>query len=918
MSPSETRRPAPELTGPARDAVRHRGSHVQITASAGSGKTEVVSQRVADLLADGFPADSVVAFTFTERAADELKNRIAHRVADRLGTGALDRLAGLFVGTIHSFCFRLLQQRVPRYETYDVLDDNQLTAFLSREANRLQIRQLDSRRRLFASIAAFLKGVDVVENELLDPAAMPDPFGSVLRAYYEALDRYRLLTYGQQVVRAVRELEHPELARQVHARLRHLIVDEYQDVNPAQERLIRLLTGPQVELCVVGDDQQAIYQWRGSDVSSIVTFADRYAPVARFEITVNRRSRPQIIEVANQFALTIPERIDKTMAPHRPPGGGAGPEVVAWSAPTETEEAGWVANLILDLADRGVRYRDIAVLVRGRACYPRLVEQFATFGIPVQPGGRTGLFDQPEAVLLGQTFAWLGDIEWRGRYDPGRTITDADLIGGYQRVFELPDPARNRLARFLQEWKAAVPRTDRRADLMAEFYDLLDELDIRSWDLSDPLKLNRLGTLARFSALLVDYESVRRRARPDPDAPGEQLGGQDRGLWYYGNLALHIINYAQGAYEAFDGEADFVFDAVDLTTVHRAKGLEWPAVFVPSVTANRFPTTRAGKAQDWLVPRDQFNAARYEGGDGDERRLFYVALTRARDWLSVSRHGRVTKNAVAASPYYTELAHLEVKPEDITLPAIEARDDSDGDPISITYSELAAFIECGLAFRLRNLIGFQPRLAPELGYGKAVHHVLRAVAEATKASGRVPAPAEIDELLDTSFFLPAAAKPAHQQLKDAARRLVTTYTAKYEDDLHRVWETERPFELHLDGVTVTGRADVILDTEGGIPTALAIVDYKTATHDEAGDHGLQLQVYADAGRREGLDVRAAYVHDLKAASREPVPVGPAAISAAERKVAEAARRIRARDYRPNPGPRCRRCEVRTICASARR
>ena len=100
---------------------------------------------------------------------------------------------------------------------------------------------------------------------------MPDPFGSVLRAYYETLDHYRLLTYGQQVVRAVRELERPELAAEIHARLRHLIVDEYQDVNPAQERLIELLTGPQVELCVVGDDQQAIYQWRGSDVSNIVT-----------------------------------------------------------------------------------------------------------------------------------------------------------------------------------------------------------------------------------------------------------------------------------------------------------------------------------------------------------------------------------------------------------------------------------------------------------------------------------------------------------------------------------------------------------------------------------------------------------------------------------------------------------------------
>jgi hypothetical protein len=106
---------------------------------------------------------------------------------------------------------------------------------------------------------------------------------------------------------------------------------------------------------------------------------------------------------------------------------------------------------------------------------------------------------------------------------------------------------------------------------------------------------------------------------------------------------------------------------------------------------------------------------------------------------------------------------------------------------------------------------------------------------------------------------------------------------------------------------VTGRADVILDQEGGVPTALAIVDYKTATHGEIDDHALQLQMYSDAGRREGLDVRAAYVHDLKAASRNPVPVDPAALSHAEALVAEAATRIRARDYRPSPGVRCRRC-----------
>lgn len=491
-------------------------------------------------------------------------------------------------------------------------------------------------------------------------------------------------------------------------------------------------------------------------------------------------------------------------------------------------------------------------------------------------------------------------------------------MGDFQHLFELSDARRNRIARFLRQWKSAVPRTDRTADLVDELYELLDELDVRAWDFSNPLTVNRLGTLARFSSLLADYESVRRRARPDPDVQGEQVGGQDRGTWYYRNLALHIINYAQGAYEGFDGEADFELDAVDLTTVHRAKGLEWPVVFVPSMTAKRFPSSRTGETQDWLVPRERFNAARYEGSDGDERRLFYVAMTRARDWLSISCHARITKQRVGPSPYHDELAHLSVEPEQIRPPAIETGAGGDSDPVSLTYSELAAFIDCGMAFRLRDLIGFQPRLAPELGYGKAVHHVMRTVAEATRATGRVPSPPEIDAILDESFFLPTASKPAYRQLKDAARRLVTTYAQRHEADLHRVWETERPFELHLDGVTVSGRADVILDREGGVPTALAIVDYKTSTAGDALEHALQLQVYADAGRREGLDVQAAYVHDLKAATRESVTVDPEAVKRAEAIVSVAAERIRTRDYKPNPGQRCRRCEVRTICRFAQR
>ncbi len=139
-------------------------------------------------------------------------------------------------------------------------------------------------------------------------------------------------------------------------------------------------------------------------------------------------------------------------------------------------------------------------------------------------------------------------------------------------------------------------------------------------------------------------------------------------------------------------------------------------------------------------------------------------------------------------------------------------------------------------------------------------------------------------------------------MKDAARRLVATYASDHADD--------------LDGVVVAGRADVILDCEGGVPTAPAIVDYKTSTTVAAADHALQLQVYADAGRREGLDVRAGYVHDLRAGRRDTVDVDAAAVGSAELVVADAAARLRARYYVANPGPRCRRCEVRTVCRHA--
>ena len=914
----------PELEGDARSAVEHRGSHLQIIASAGSGKTEVVSQRVARLIADGEDPRSIVAFTFTERAAAELKERVALRVEGLLGASALDKLGGLYVGTIHAYCFRILQQYTPRYETYDVLDDARLTAFLVREANRIDLSSLAG-RGTYDNIARFRRGLDVVDNELLSLAELEDPFRTVLVNFRAAVEKYRLLTYGQQIRLAVDGLESdPGVRAGVFEHLRHLIVDEYQDVNPAQERLVELLATDGVELCVVGDDDQAIYQWRGSDVSNIIDFATRYPGVTTFTLQTNRRSRPGVIRAANAFTPSIAGRLEKEMEEYRPVGKHAD-AVVKWAAATELEEAGWITDMISRLHDQhGVPYRDMAILVRTSAAYPKLMEQLATFDIPVQPGGRIGLFETPEGRLLGQAVCWLTDLDWRqGRGNPGAPVALDALVDGSQTVFGLGKKSARDLRTSLEVWKTRVTGSNNPANLVREYYELLEVLGVRSWDITDAQQANRLGTLARFSALIVDYENVRRRARPDDEALGEQVGGQDRGHYYYRGLGTFILNYATGGYEGFDGEANFDVDAVDLLTIHRAKGLEWPVVFLPSLTKGRFPSRRTGQVQDWLVPRGAFAAARYEGSDDDERRLFYVGATRARDWLSVSRHVAVNTKASGSSPYFDELAAPDLDPAQVPLHVdVEPAPRPGPGHIEVTYSELASFLECGMAYRLRSRIGFQPEIAQELGYGKAVHHLLRGVAEQARA-GTIPDADEVEHLLDSDFFLALANKPAHRQMKDAARRLVSSYIDQHPDDLLRVWQTEYPFELRLDGITVSGRADVILDEEGGRLRSLALLDYKTSTGGDPSAYDLQLQVYADAGRRAGEDVSAAYVHDLKlgatgeAPPRRTVDVSDAAITAAETTVAEAGERLRAGDFTARPGKkRCARCDVRAVCSKS--
>ena len=913
----------PRLEGEARAAVEYRGGHLQIIASAGSGKTEVVSQRVAGLLADGIEPASIVAFTFTERAAAELKSRIERRIEmhPKLGKPFLDRLGPMFVGTIHAYCFDLLRQHVPKYETFDVLDDHRLTAFLTREAYAIGIPSLDG-GKLFSSIRLFLSNLEVIENELLEPEQLDDPFRGMYEHYLTTLEDNRFLTYGQIIAHAVTALRREEVFGEVHGPLRHLIVDEYQDVNPAQEALVNRLSAEPVNLCVVGDDDQSIYQWRGSNVENIRSFMTRYAPVRSFTVQRNRRSRPAIVDFANLLAEKIESRLPKTMEKHR--GSDGGTELVVWMQASPEDEARVIADAIRHAHDdQGYQFKEMAVLCRGRVSIPPLLAEFDRRKIPVQSAGRTNLFMQPEADLFGRTVAWLVGHKWRtgGTYNWEDEDVDLyDLVKRYRTVYDL-SPARVKAVwTRLEAWSDRVLDDSKPANLVRELYDLVGDLGVDEWDLDDPIQVNRLGTLARCSQVIADYEAARRRARPDHENPGEQRGSLDRGEKYYKWLAIYIQNWARGAYEDFEGEDDFEADAVDLTTIHQAKGLEWPLVFVPCLTDRRFPSSRTGSARDWRIPTSLFDRTRYEGTENDERRLFYVAMTRARDFLSLSTfealHGSKKPQRQKASRYLCEvyegeipvLGHLPQPPED-TTPGVP------DEVLEISFSELAQYRSCGMQYRLRTLIGFQPPLVPELGYGKAVHHVLRQVSEHVKRYRTKPTPKQLDRLFDDNFYLPAANKPAHREMKARARELVDTYVSDWDHDLEQVWEVERPFELHLGNATVIGRADVILDCSEG-EERLTIVDYKTANSEDE-QHGFQLQVYADAGRREGLDVERAFVHNLageSGAKRLAVDVTTGAVTKAEDLVIDLVGALRGRRFVPSAqAERCKRCDVSAMC-----
>jgi len=836
-----------------REAIDCLDEPLQIIACAGSGKTQVISQRIAAILSQpGVEPRNVIAFTFTEKAAAELKDRVLGIVAEE--RGEMIGLAEMYIGTMHGYCLDLLQWLVPETFKFSVLTDITARLLVDRNSKKSGLTTCPTsspnvptlRRYLHSKL--FLQTVSVLREDIADAAQVDQRVWESLDDYLRLLVEKAAFDFTELINLAVSFLEaDPEEdvdARviQDHIRddIKYVVVDEYQDVNALQERLVAGLTQFGANLCVVGDDDQTIYQWRGSQVSNIVTFSNRYGGVRQVTLADNFRSSKGVVELARSVAERIPdgERLAKAMVSAENQQWERG-DLLALTFDDADAEASWICDRIEELRGvsfrdtpesepRGLSWSDCPVLYRSvaRDADP-LVAEMRKRGIPYVVKGLNRLFDSVEIqAVVGIFRAMVGDL------------TDSELRALWEDADLLSEPAR---------WHRAIAVLEKGRDfdrgarwgvynIQRVYLDFLEALEIREETVAGAEGRGELVfyQLGKFSQVISDFEQIYFNT-----SPAEK----------YATFVKWLEHQAPDYYAESDADIGYAApDAVTLATVHQAKGMQWPAVFIPCLRKNRFPSKKQGGLGLFHVIPDTAieDADRYRGTVEDETRLFYVAVTRAQKYLTMTFSpgpNQLFKNRSMFFDHCADQTWVSTKPSTRPLPdLIEPKARHETPQVTFSFSELKYLFECPYSFKLRFLYGFNPPLHEALGYGKGLHDALAEVHKKAVA-GELLNASDAGELVVRHLHTPFAYPELRSTLEKSAIAAIQRYFATHGDEIPRTVHSEKQIQVHVaPGITVDGRIDLIrrLDTD-----ELAIVDFKST--DRAQEEEItrdQLHVYA--------------------------------------------------------------------------
>jgi len=637
------------LNPPQREAVTHSGSPLLIVAGAGSGKTRVLTQRIAYLLAarDVHPGE-ILAITFTNKAAGELKERVAAVVGSRA------RL--MWVSTFHSACVRILRAEhelaglKSSFTIYDTDDSRRLMTMVARELD------LDPKRYPPRSLVT---QVSNLKNELIDPETF-QPAGPHERALAEAYTLYQrrlveahALDFDDLIMRTVHLLQaKPEVAENYRRRFRHVLVDEYQDTNHAQYVLVKELVGETGELCVVGDADQSIYAFRGATIRNILEFERDYPQARTILLEQNYRSTQTILTAANAVIDRNSGRKPKRLWSDQ----GEGEKIVGYVADSEHAEADWVARQIDALSDAGdARPGDVAVFYRTNAQSRVFEEVFIRFGLPYKVVGGVRFYERKE---VKDALAYLRAVANEDDTVSVRRILNTPRRGIGDRAEACVEALANRdrisFGSALRRASEAPGISTRAANSIREFVQLLDDArdKARTAPPEEVLELVLTG-----SGYLTELEGS---LDPQDEGRVENLQELVSVAREYTERAADLEEPA--TLDGFLEQVALVADAdqvptddpdhqgvVTLMTLHTAKGLEFPVVFLTGLEDGVFPHMRSLS-----------EVAELE----EERRLAYVGITRARQRLFLSR--AATRSAWGQPQYNPPSRFLEELPPEVT------------------------------------------------------------------------------------------------------------------------------------------------------------------------------------------------------------------------------------------------------------
>ena len=601
------------------DAVVHRDGPLLVVAGAGSGKTRVLTHRIAHLIDQGVHPSQILAITFTNKAADEMRQRVAALVGPVART--------MWVSTFHSACVRILRANADRlgyprqFSIYDQADAVRLTGYVVRDLH------LDAKRFTPRGVHG---RISLWKNEVVDPDGAESQAGNIFdrkhaeiyREYQSRLHKAGAMDFDDLLVNTVRLLrDHPDVLEHYRHRFQYLLVDEYQDTNQAQNEIVLLLAGGHHNVTVVGDTDQSVYRFRGADYRNILQFEEAFPEVTTVVLDQNYRSTQTILDAANAVIANNAARKPKNLWTD----AGRGDRIVRYHAEDEGDEATFIASTARHLHDDDtMNWRELAVLYRTNAQSRVVEEAMMRLGVPYKVVGGTRFYDRRE---VKDAMAYLRAV-----------VNPSDEVS-VKRVLNVPkrgvgDASIAKLDAFAAAEGVGFLGALRRADEagvtgpatrgIASFVDLLDEL----------------------GALVGDTATADDDADPDQlVGPGEVLQAALDRSGYLSELEAEDTVESAGRLEnlselvgsareftrldEFLEQVSLVADTDDITdddqvvlmTLHSAKGLEFPVVFLAGVEEGIFPHTRA------LTEPDELE---------EERRLAYVGITRARDRLFVT------------------------------------------------------------------------------------------------------------------------------------------------------------------------------------------------------------------------------------------------------------------------------------------